>query len=607
MEGVPADAKPIDLGTGRLAASFGYADPALLSLTRVVDHHGVVELTGVEPFDEAQRGRPDATRRHRAMLASDLGACCWLEGPRGERCADGRPDASDPARPRWRARLRHADVEATAAACDDGRVELRWTIQGWSEREPPVIRLASRLGLPALAMITETNPPKPLVTSTTLHASGQTVQLSARAIGAAAYAQLRGGEWRLKGSEAIATLAAESAGVIRASVTLDLAALGSRGTAPADVTPVRRWPSAAATLDPIAARALAYVRGCTALEVRPGERVLLTDHRLLPLSWTRDAYYQALLLLASGRPSDAEIVGDHLRWLWRRCERPRGRWVRSHDASGRRKDLAFQADQQLYPAVELCDYWRATGRLPEDVDWTDAVAATWQMTLEEVDPQTALLTSMENAADDPAEAPFIASSQIVLWYAARRLAELAQAGALALAPDRFAAIAERTRFAFTARFEREATWPYAVDASGMTVAYHDANDLPIALAPLWGFCEPGDPHWRATLEFAWSPANAAWYPGQRGGLGSVHTPGPWTLGDVQDWLVGRVTADDGRRARALRRLHEVAFMDSMLPEAYSAEPDPDLRIRHWFAWPGAVIGALLLLDDRGELDGRLRA
>ncbi|HEX2142472.1 MAG TPA: hypothetical protein VHK28_09420, partial [Candidatus Limnocylindria bacterium] len=106
---------------------------------------------------------------------------------------------------------------------------------------------------------------------------------------------------------------------------------------------------------------------------------------------------------------------------------------------------------------------------------------------------------------------------------------------------------------------------------------------------------------------AWSEANNGWFSGERGGLGSIHTPGPWTLGDVQDWLVGRITDDAPRRDRALRRLEEVAFADGMLPEAYSAEREPDVRIRHWFAWPGAAFGALRLLDQGAALEARLRA
>jgi hypothetical protein len=94
----------------------------------------------------------------------------------------------------------------------------------------------------------------------------------------------------------------------------------------------------------------------------------VTDHRILPLSWTRDAYWQARMLLATwkrgGGPGDVAIVADHLRWLFLRCERPDGRWVRSHYVDGRRKDRAFQADQQLYPILELTDFVEATGGLP---------------------------------------------------------------------------------------------------------------------------------------------------------------------------------------------------------------------------------------------------
>lgn len=56
-------------------------------------------------------------------------------------------------------------------------------------------------------------------------------------------------------------------------------------------------------------------------------------------------------------------------------------------------------------------------------------------------------------------------------------------------------------------------WPYAVDLSGCRVAYHDANDLPTALAPLWGFCRSDDPGWGATMAFAFSPQNPAWADG----------------------------------------------------------------------------------------------
>jgi meiotically up-regulated gene 157 (Mug157) protein len=135
-----------------------------------------------------------------------------------------------------------------------------------------------------------------------------------------------------------------------------------------------------------------------------------------------------------------------------------------------------------------------------------------------------------------------------------------------------------------------------VDADGARQAYHDANDLPVALAPAWGFCAADDPGWRSTMSFAFGPANPGWVAGRRPGLGSAHTGGVWTLGDLQAWIRARAMGDEAGAAAALGRLEEVAFADGMLPEAY--DPDDASPIRHWFAWPGAALAALRLFEDR---------
>jgi len=349
------------------------------------------------------------------------------------------------------------------------------------------------------------------------------------------------------------------------------------------------------------ARALAYVRGCTGLAVAPDERVLLTDHRILPLSWTRDAYYQALLLLVADGDGDRTRVADHLRWLWRRCRRPAGRWVRSRHANGEPKDLAFQADEQLYPLVELADYWRVAGDLPDGVEWRAVVPAAWAAALAALDPAVGLIGSDENAADDRAELPFIAASQVLLWYAAVRLAEPGLAARTGLSPSTLAVTAAGVRGAFARHLVSGGGWAYATDGHGRTRSYHDANDLPTALAPLWGFCATDDAAWRATMTFAFSDANPAFSVQPPRGLGSVHTPGTWTLGDVQAWLVARAIGDAHGTAAAVGRLQEAAFADAMLPEAYTFGPGPAVRTRQWFAWPGAAFGAFSLLDRRAAL------
>jgi len=601
-----AGAKPLDVGNGSLAASFGRASGALLSLLVLHPRHGTVELSAVPPFDERHRGDPAETRRHRARLADDRFGCLRLERAGGEPLRALETDLGDPVRPVWHGVVGEARVRASATADATGIV-MAWEAEDGTGPLPQLrLRFEGRLDRPALAEITETDPPAPIDATTVLRAEGSRLVVASPELGASLSIDAGSGRWTLAGAGAVLDVAsqrfAEGAAIAAVHCTSELAVPPPAVADP----PGEPEPPIDAGSRRIVARALAYVRGCTALASSSDERVVLADHRILPLSWTRDAYFQALLLLARDGPGDRRRVADHLRWLWRRCDRPDGRWVRSHHADGRRKDLAFQADQQLYPILELADFWRRGGSLPDGVEWSQEVARAWSAALDEVDPTVGLLACAENAADDPAPEPFLASSQVVLWYAARRLAEMTRAGALSLEEGALEQVAERTREAFGRSLIGAGRWAYAGDGAGRQVEYHDANDLPTALAPLWGLCPADDPAWLATMDWAFTPANPGYFAGDRGGLGSRHTPGAWTLGDVQRWLVARTVGDEEDGRLALERLRDVAFDDGMLPEAYSAG-GPDIRVRHWFAWPGAAIGAFLVLDARGELESFLRA
>lgn len=583
--------KPLDAGTGRLCASFDVDTAAWLSMGAPHERHGFVELSALDPFDETKRGNALATRRYRLDMTRAEHAFLIV-------MLDGAPpvlaaDATDPIRPRWAG---DGVVVEISADPDASVIRQRWEFE--DDRRDVAVILQGRLDRPALAEITELDPPVPTGALTAITTDGAEARWASPSLPADASASVLGCAvaWHSTGSELVGTLT-WPAGAMARSFTIEA---GLRPLSP-DGTRSSRF---VATGDRLTDRALAYVRGCTALRVSAHERTILTDHRLLPLSWTRDAYWQALALLAADGPEDRERVADHLRWLWRRCERPDGRWVRSHHANGRRKDLAFQADQQLYPLVELTDYWRLTASLPEGVDWSSAVAAAWAAALEEIDPSTGLMASTENAADDPVAAPFIASSQILLWYTAQRVAEMAVAVGLKIDVAGIRATATAIRAAFDLHFGGD-PWPYAVDGRSLRVAYHDANDLPVALAPLWGFCRATDPGWQATMAFAFSDANHGWSAGSRPGLGSAHTEGAWTLGDIQVWIHSLLMGDERAARASLARLEEVAFADGMLPEAYDA--DAHDRIRHWFAWPGAAFAALRLLDARGELRDRLVA
>ena len=596
--------KPFDLGTGVVCASFG-RDGSWLSIGCLHPRHGFVELSGQPPFDEAGRGDPGATRRYRATLIDPRYA--WLRVSPVD-TADSIPFevvTDDPSTIAWNPRDRSGVSAVAFATCGSRRIVQRWEL-GSTEG---LVRVAGRVDRPALAEITEIDPPPPTGASTELRLEGRRLLICSPALPAAATVDASRGLWVPAGDGAELRIAPDS-GPFQMSVSLaptaDPPALDGdagpdafdRPEAPPS-TPGIGWPLG---IERVVGRALAYVRGCTALALEAGERAILTDHRILPLSWTRDAYYQALLLRASGAAGDLDIVADHLRWLWRRCQRVDGHWMRSHHGNGQPKDLAFQADQQLYPFVELADLWRATGSLPGGIDWASLVPEAWRAVLAAIDPASGLVGTDENAADDRAAAPFLAGSQILLWYTARRLAERGLAARLGLLPGQLLVVADRVRAAFGRHFVVDGRWAYAVDGRGASIAYHDANDLPTALAPVWGFCGAGDPAWHSTMAFALSSSNPGFVAGPRGGLGSVHTPGAWPLGHVQSWIVARLDGDEAMAQAALERLQADAFADGMLPESLGAgDGSAEGPIRHWFAWPGAVLGALLLLDRRGRL------
>lgn len=601
----PHTDKPLDVGTGTVCASFA-ADGSWLSVGRPHPRVGFVEINGMPPFDETRRGDPVATRRYRATMIDPGSAFLRVR-------ALGRPpprlavSTDDPRTVSWRRSEAEGPVAVASGGPGEHCVTQQWRFD--DGRDGTVVEFAGRLDRPALAEITEINPPTPTGAVTHLAADGDRLIVRSPALPAVATIQASGEAWELTATGARLRLPATRRS-LELTVTLESAIDPESGATQHDLP--AGWPpaptdggdgrSGVAGIERLLARALTYVRTCTALAVGPAERAFLTDHRLLPLSWTRDAYYQALLLLATGDAADQGRVADHLRWLWRRCLRADGRWMRSHHANGKPKDLAFQADQQLYPLVELADFWRASGGLPDGVDWPRLVPPAWQAALAAVDPATGLIASEENAADDHADLPYIAASQVLLWYAALRLAEPLLARQIGLSSTELTAVADRIRTATARHIVVRGRWAYAVDGQGRSVDYHDANDLPTALAPIWGFCPSDDPTWRATIDFAFSRANPGYVTARMGGLGSAHTPGAWTLGDIQGWLVARTIGDDAAAGASLERLVQAAFGDGMLPEAYQSSAESVTRIRHWFAWPGAALGAFWLLDRRGALE-----
>ena len=322
-------------------------------------------------------------------------------------------------------------------------------------------------------------------------------------------------------------------------------------------------------------RGISYAIDCAAS--RTGDSLaILADHQILPLVWTRDAYYVCRALLAVGPrdPRTAALVDGFIRWSFEAAETVDGWWPRASLASGAAKDPAFQLDQQLWPLLLIADRARLTGDGSTRERYAGSCASVIERLLAARTP-FGLVATAETPADDPLVQPFHFSSPELFW---RVLAALDR-------PRDAAAVRDATlkHFASEGRFAYAIAGPDGANARH----YHDANDFPTVFAPGGGFCSVDDPTWRATIDFAWSIANEGYFAGTLAGLGSVHTRHPWPLGDLQEIVLARVTNDAPREQRARERLAQVQMWDGMLPEAYD-ETSGAVASRHWFAWPAAL-------------------
>ncbi|NPV66025.1 MAG: glycoside hydrolase family 125 protein [Anaerolineae bacterium] len=609
-----AGGKPLDFAGGGLTGSVNH-DGRLTALNGYHPAHGYVTLTTALPFPEGGRYNPAAVRAYRAGLATLEGFGLSFATPIVGREAWLVEDAV----PHLRLTLADGSTaECTTFIPVDTPVGL---IQIWRfSRAGMPVRLSGRVSLQrcAYTQLTEGGPlPMPSHETRPFYPrSGGPVGLVNPALGWAVVLSATEANPNPDGTLMLggAPLTAPGCDPAMPEIALFIAPgsnpdeawdtwrrLAEDSSPPAEL--LRRtldmwqarwidWPHAAHPLDAVLRRALVYALAC-AVPV-PGKAAgdalcLLTDHQLLPLSWNRDSYYAALALLRWRREM-AEVVRRHLLWLFEVAERPGGAWGRSYLANGQLKDPIFQLDQQIFPLLELADYVDATGdhamlaRLGGHADLILAMLRARQ------DSASGLLPTAETPADDPVAMPYHLSSHILLWYTLRRIGRLlADAGLFAWAEQLRAA----TRQHFTADYGGRALLAYLTDGHGHHHLYHDANDLPLVLAPIWGFCEADDPLWRATLEFAFSEANTGgYYTGPLGGLGSIHTPAPWPLGLVQELLYARLIGDNNRATHVIARLTQMAQWDGALSEACDALSGAVVS-RHWFAWPGAALAALL--------------
>jgi meiotically up-regulated gene 157 (Mug157) protein len=139
---------------------------------------------------------------------------------------------------------------------------------------------------------------------------------------------------------------------------------------------------------------------------------------------------------------------------------------------------------------------------------------------------------------------------------------------------------------------------YLTDGAGAHTFYHDANDLPTLFVPDWNFATRNSSEyalWARTMEFGLSASNSeGFFPqGPYGGLGSVHTRGPWPLGFAQEFIHASLVGNVDGAKDAWRRIQGSMFMDGLFSEAVNAETGECIS-KAWFSWPGSIIGSALL-------------
>ncbi len=576
--------KPLDVGNGIVAGTLT-PNGRWLSLGITHPVHGRIVLTDAPAFPDASRGDQPAARRYRADLASPSRRGFGLSILRGDADAflveDMLPLAVlEPA---------HARIEVLTLAPRGRRGALQ--IVRVAARAKPTYTLTDwqgtmRLARAAYTQLTPGGALPQALERTTFGEDGRLVWIDDRELRAAAAIALPAGS-EVPANMSVPFVVAIAFGDTLENAVREAMLLAGEGhdLVGAEVRERRAWWQGVgrdAESDRAIRRGVAYALDCAAAQAGDDLVALLADHEILPLVWTRDAYYvcRMLLGLAPRNERVRAVVDGFLRWLFEAAERPAGWWPRASLANGAAKDPAFQLDQQLFPLLLLEDHARLTGEsglqgryAPLRDELLRALLARRK--------GFGLIATDETPADDPLEQPFHFSSHVLLWRVLRDLD-----------PRTAADVRDATRSGFT----DSGRFAYAVrGARGEGPRhYHDANDLPTVFAPAWGFCGADDPVWRATIEFAWSKANDGYFAGALSGLGSLHTPHPWPLGDLQEIVVARVLADVERERRGWQRLERVETWDGLLPEAYD-ETTGAVASRHHFAWP-AALRALLALD-----------
>lgn len=315
-----------------------------------------------------------------------------------------------------------------------------------------------------------------------------------------------------------------------------------------------------------------------------------------------------------------KIAKGHLNWVFKVAQRPNGFWHRSYLTTGRPKDgPIFQLDQQCYPLLELCDFYQefpGQHELCKSLLQERAVSDILGILEQQKDPIIGLCPTQETPADDAVDYPYHFSSQILLWYTICRTVDLAKSlnSISYLDISKLESFADELKrstiqhFVTTRLQTKDEIFAYLTDGHGHYTFYHDANDIPTLFACEWKFLATRHEKqiWRNTMEFAFSSANEKAY--VKGdtfeGLGSIHSPGPWTLGYFQELVYAQMARDSAREKDVWRKIQGVKSWDGVFSEAVDVQTG-ECTSKAWFSWPGSMIGSAILRSEKskGYLEG----
>ncbi|MEM1141881.1 MAG: glycoside hydrolase family 125 protein [Pseudomonadota bacterium] len=611
--------KPIDLGIGRMSASV-MPDGRLCSVNSYHSEHGFITLTRIEQMPEDRWYDSDFVREYRQRLACEpRGIALLPQGPVQEQRVVFLPD------PMFVYTLDQVSAYSHFSAASIGGQETlvqQLTIENTGNKPLDVpLCLAGTLSLTrcSYGQLTEGGPiPIPEATHSLSvvdnRLSVENVALNARfdIFVLDDSSALKLPEVQLQQASPIEYQAAWELhlgpGEQRQLTVLYALGEGLKSLCIAESTvefPMLRIPNSADLFpeneswqQAVIVRNVDYILSCCSIPVSDEHTCVITDHQLLPLSWNRDAYYMIECVRACARHEELvsnqqvqTLVRAHLLWMFELAHRPEGCWGRAYLTTGRSKDQVFQLDQQCYPLLELCEYYEQFGDAETVLRAVPALRETLSMLERHRAPSHWLYETGETPADDDVAYPYHFSSQVLVWHTLKHLDGLNRR--FQFVDEDLAAHADRVRTAsldaFTTVHNGRELFAYLTDLGGSYQLYHDANDLPSVFAPLWGFCKKDDPRWLNTMRFAFSPDNeGGYYPGEYGGLGSVHTRHKWPLGDGQELLFAWLIDDTALLQTVLEKLRRSVQWDGMYNEAVD-EKTGEVRSRHWFSWPGAFI------------------